>query len=469
MRTRKVIAIALALLLAVAMTVAAGGGGQQSSTTADGVTTITVWSNDAHNKALFDRLIEEFNNGEGARTGTRIHYTVFGGDWQTAMNMAMETDRGPDIMKSFTNAANFQAEGKFLPWTQIPGIQDLLEKSAPYHRNMASVFNGVPYSVVLYGWYSGFHYNKALLARTGLSVPRTWAEFEAAAIAIARLEPGRIYGYGIPLLWSPDFCHWVTEYMATPSVGHMYWNFTTGRYNFEAFTEYFEMLARVREAGAIFPGMESLTDDQMRAQFAAGNIGFIPGAGWNVGVFYEQFPFNPSDGWDYAPMPVQNLNQTYAVPVSAGASYYVNADVGRDSVKLSKIGAVIQLLCGDATQRLMFSEGYHIPLRADIAASAPPATRPQWTSFGQSAEPFGTVTMPTAPHDVIAVEGPDRAAVISQILTGQIPRSGIRAALTDLSARMNAAFDQAVQRDPTFNRDNYIDATFEARLRAGGR
>jgi len=222
------------------------------------------------------------------------------------------------------------------------------------------------------------------------------------------------------------------------------------------------MLARIREAGAIFPGMESLTDDQMRAQFAAGNIGFIPGAGWNVGVLYEQFPFDPLDGWDYAPMPVRDLNRTFAVPVSAGATYYVSAQVRNDRAKLNAMADVIRLFCGDDTQRLMFSAGKHIPLRADIVASSPPAQRPQWTSFGASAS--RTVTMPTAPHDRLAVEGADRTAVIGQILSGQIPRAGIRAALIDMDRRYNAAFELAVSRG-IIRREDYIDPTFETRLR----
>jgi multiple sugar transport system substrate-binding protein len=450
-------------MLGVTMLVAAAGGRQQAPA-AGGVTTITVWTNDAHNKAEFDEIIERFNNGVGAQRGIRIEYTVYGADWQTAMNMAVETGREPDMFKTFTNFENFQAEGRFLPWTEIPGIEDILRNQEPFHRSGNSIFNGVPYSVVMYGWHSGFHYNKSLLQRAGYSAPpRTWAEFEEAAVRISQLEPGRIYGYAMPLLWSPDFTTWMTEFAATNSIGHMYWNYTEGRYNFAAFAPYFEMLGRIRDRGGMFPGMESLSDDQQRAQFAAGNIGFIGGAGWNVGVLYEQFPFQPSDGWDYAPLPVQDLNNTFAVPVSAGAAYLVSARLRNDRDRLNKIGEVIKLFCGDDTQMLMFTAGKHIPLRADVVARAAPAERPQWTSYGRVAP--RTVTIPTAPTNRLAPEGADRVAVIGQILTGQIPVSGIRNALVDLDRRMNAAFEQAVARNQ-IRREDFIDPTFEARLRA---
>ncbi|MDR0463856.1 MAG: ABC transporter substrate-binding protein [Treponema sp.] len=462
MKINKVFLIGFALLLAVSMTAMASGVNQQHS---GPVTTITVWSNDAHDKAEMDLLVAQFNATTGAQKGIRVEYSVYGADWNTAINMALETDRAPDMFKAgFANYENFQAMGRFLPWTDIPGIQDILEKQAPYHRNLSSTFGGVPYGVVVYGNIPGFHYNKALLRQAGFSAPpKTWAELEQMSIAISRLASD-VYGIGIPLLWAPDFCHWVTEYAATNSIGHMYWNFTTGTYNFAAFTEYFEMLSRIREAGAVFPGMESLTDDQLRAQFAAGKVGFIWGASWNVGVLYDQFPFQPSDGWDFAPFPVKDVNNQFRVPFSASAAFHVSSQVRNNPTKLAGIGDVIRLFIGDDTQRLMFTTGKRFPIRTDITSSAAPAVRPQWTSIGNSS-PLGFATMPSAPHNLLAVEGPDRAAVIGQILTGQIPTSGIRAALTDLDTRMNAAFNQAVQRGQLV-RTNYISPNFETQLRA---
>jgi len=470
MKQARVFLIGLVMLLSISM-LATAGGTQSSSSGSGGVTVITVWSNDASPEAAQRPMIDRFNATTGAEKGIRIEYTVYGADWQTAMNLAMETGREPDMFKGFTNFEEYVAAGRMLPWTEIPGIQDILDAQAPYHRNQNSMFNGVPYGVIWNGWYSGFHYNKALLQRAGYSAPpKTWAEFEEMAIAISRLAPD-IYGYAMPLVWSPDFTTWMTEYFATSSVGHMYWNYTEGRYQFADFTPYFEMLARIRNAGAMFPGMESLSDDQQRAYFADGKIGFIGGAGWNVGVLYEQFPFGganaqgaPNDplGWDYAPMPVRDLNNVYAVPVSASIAYLVSAKVKNDRDKLNKIGEVIRFFLGDEMQTAMSSGGYFMPLRPDITARST-ANRPQWISFSQSANRL--VTMPATPTTRLAPEGADRVAVIGQILTGQIAIGNIRAALEDLDRRYNAAFEQAVSRGQLL-RANYIDPTFETRLRA---
>jgi len=234
------------------------------------------------------------------------------------------------------------------------------------------------YSVVFYGWYAGFHYNKSLLQRAGYSAPpKTWKDFEDAAIKISKLDPGRIYGYAMPLVWSPDFTSWMTEDFAISSIGHPYYNATVDKYQFADFSPYFEMLGRIRDAEAMFPGMESLSDDQQQAQFAAGNIGFLGGAGWNVGVLFDQFPFSGGDpgkpndpnGWDYAPMPVMDPNNVYATPVSASVSVFVSAQVRNDKDKLNKVGDVLRLACGDEIQILMMSNGKNIPVRADINAN----------------------------------------------------------------------------------------------------
>jgi multiple sugar transport system substrate-binding protein len=471
MISRKMLAFCLVFAV-VAGTVFGRGGQSSSSSSAGGVTTIRVWTNDAHSKSAVDELVAKFNASIGKQEGINVEYTVYGTDFDTVMNMALDTGREPELFKGSSNIPNFELQGKLLPWTEIPGLNDVLKAQESYHIDGSSIFNGKIYSVALYGWSTGFHYNKSLLQRAGISTPpKTWAEFEDASIKISKLEPGQIYGYAIPLAFSPSYREWMVEYAAASSVGHLYFNNTQNKYQFADFTPYFESLSRLREAGAIFPGMESLTDDQMRAYFADGKIGFILGGGWNVSVLWEQFPFggNPNDlnalrtGWDYATLPVQNANTTYAVPMSAGASIYASAQVKNDQDKLAKINHVIRLFCGDEIQSVLFTKGMNVPLRPDIVAKAAPADRPQWTSYGAAAPAI--VTLPATPHDYLAPEGADMTATFSQIITGQIRIADIRAALEDLDKRYNAALQQAYSRG-IIKESTYVDSTLDARFRA---
>jgi multiple sugar transport system substrate-binding protein len=471
MKLFRVLSAALGLLLAVStMAVAGGRSARDGGGSSGGVTTIRVWTIDAHNKIEYDSLIEKFNKGIGAEKGIKIEYSVYGSDWNQVMDTALATGREPELFGGPANLIQYYLEGKLLPWKEIPGIDDVLKAQEPYHVKNSSVFNGDVYSVVLYGNYTVLHYNKRLLQRAGYSAPpKTWAEMEEMAIKISKLEPGKIYGYAIPLAFYPFYREWMIERAAANSFGHMFYNFSQGKYQFSDYTPYFESLRRIIDAGAMFPGIESLTDDQMRAQFAEGTIGFILGGGWNVGVLYDQFPFkDPAtgqpdpDGWDFAPLPVMNPNQTFAVPISAGASRYASAQLRNDKDKLNKVGEVINLLSGDELQTLLFSTGKNMPLRPDIIANSPPSTRFQWTTYGKAA-PF-TVSLPEMPHGFLAPEGAEMTDVFSQIITGQIAARDIRSALVDLEKRYDAAFAQALQRG-IIKREDFIDPNFEARFR----
>ena len=463
MKIRKIFLIGLVLLLGVAMfSMAAGGRAAQDGP--GGVTTVRVWTNDAHNKVEVDAIVERFNATTGAQRGVFVEYTVYGADCQTAMNMALDTGREPEIHKAANRFIEHQAQGRYLPLSYLPGIEDLVRAQEPFHRNMSTVFGGEAYALNLFGWTNGFHYNRSLLQRAGFSAPpRTWAEFEAAAIAISQLEPGRIYGYAMPLAW-PSYRDWLVDVFAGKSIGHPLYNSTQNRYMMAAFTPFFETLSRIREAGAMFPGMESLTDDQMRAQFAAGNIGFIGGGGWNVGVLYDQFPFQGDPlGWDYAPMPVLDANNYFAVPFAPGSPLYVSNQIRGNADMLEKVALVYRIYHDEDFQSIMYTNGKNIPMRADIVARAARPERPQWISYANTFP--RTVTLPAFPHDLLAPEGATMIDVFAQILTGHVSIPNIRSTLEDLDRRYNASLQQAAQRG-ILNIQDFHDATLETRFRA---
>jgi len=109
--------IALVLLLGVSMLVMTTGAQAPagSSTGSGGVTTIRWWTNDAHNKVEVDQLVQKFNSGIGTQKGIKVEYTVYGADWSTAMQLALDTGREPEVFKGVANMGNYQQQGKLLP------------------------------------------------------------------------------------------------------------------------------------------------------------------------------------------------------------------------------------------------------------------------------------------------------------------------------------------------------------------
>ena len=54
---------------------------------AEDVTTIYVWSDNAHEKELRIKQVEEFNNTIGKEKGIFVEYTVYGGDYSDSWHL----------------------------------------------------------------------------------------------------------------------------------------------------------------------------------------------------------------------------------------------------------------------------------------------------------------------------------------------------------------------------------------------
>lgn len=460
---KKILVVSLALLLAAlnGTSVFARGSRDSGGTgAAPRPITIRVWSNDAHNREEFTQIIAKFNNGRGAEIGVQIDYTVYGADYQQALDIAVRAGDEPEIFKPGNQQAQHVIQGRLLKWTEVPGIETLLKNQEPFHIKNATVFGDTNdiYSVALYQWVDGLHYNKDLLRRAGYSVPpKTWAEWEEACVTISQLEPGKIYGYAIPLGYS-DYHNWMVHYPAIPSVGHYWYDYSTQKYNFSDFGPYLDLIRRLIDKKAMWPGIESLDDDQMRAQFAEGNLGFIIGGAWNVGVLYDQFPAKVA--WGVMPFPVRDSGRAYATMSSAGNSYSISAQVknkGQDFLKA--VGEVINVFCGDELQGLLYTTAKNMPLRQDVIAKAAPPARPQWGEFA-AANPQ-VVPVPILPDYFLQLEGANNFTVFSAIITGQADTG---TALADLDRRYNAALERAFA-SGVIKKEDFTDPGFAQRFR----
>jgi multiple sugar transport system substrate-binding protein len=405
-----------------------------------------------------EEMVAKFNNGRGKEVNIQIEYTVYGADYFQALDVAINAGEEPEIFVPSENTPQLIMAGRLLPWTEIPGIEDILKNQEPFHIRNSTIYNGVIYSVMQSQSVMGLHYNKELLSRAGFSAPpKTWKEFEDACIAISKLEPGRKFGYAIPLQFV-GFPDWMLEAGIVGSTGHFFYDFTNAKYNFSDSAPYFESLRRIVEGGGMFPGIEGLDDDQMRAQFAEGNLGFIGGGSWNVGVFYDQFPSKVD--WDVAPMPVRDPGRVYNSLANAGAAYSVSTKV-RTSGLQAAVGEVIRVLCGDETQILLYSRAKDLPARQDIVARATPPTRYQWNSFIVGNP--NAVPKPQMPHNFLPLEGLPYRPIFAQIITGMAP---IESSLADLDRRYNAALEKAFS-SGTINRADFTDPSIEQKFRAG--
>ena len=447
--------VAVIMLLSTQLVMAAGSSQQSSSRSGEAVT-IDVWCNDAHNKQEREAAVEAFNRGEGVQRGVKINYRVFGGDYWTTQVLALSADEEPHIFKELQWPQRIQ-ESKILPLTEFPQwYQQEINKYKPYMIEGTNTFDGVIYNLPFGGTvYGAVAYNVPLLKSAGFDAPpKTWAEFEKACIEITRRNPNK-YGTVMPLAYANYWRNNMQPVMIR-NYGYTYFDFTTGKYRFADFVEYFELWQRLIAAGAIFPGYETLTDDQARAQFSEGNIGFIiTSPSYNVGVFYDQFPAKME--WSVMAAPLKDPNVYYQNMGSAGQSYALGTKVKKQNV-MEQAARAYNVLFGDETMISLYSGGKDIPKLPDLIQRAKPSIRPQWNDTARIN--LGSVAVPVTPDEYFPIEGDDIRTSFSKILTG----ANAREVLTDLDKRFNDAFERAVSRN-IVKRDYFIRPNFQEELR----
>ncbi|GHV45643.1 hypothetical protein AGMMS49546_31940 [Spirochaetia bacterium] len=436
MKKIKVCSIVLCLFLLAGTFSVWAGGKSESQGDASKPVVVKVWGNDAHNKDQYMQIVDKFNKGEGAQKNIQIEYTVFGADYWNMLDVALMADEEADIFKSNPRTQQYVQMGKGLPLKELPNFADYMKEFAHLQSEGWTMINGVEYNLPIYLGVFGMAYNKALLARIGLTEPpKTWDEFEKACIAIGKLDPGKTFGTAFPLKLV-DFHDNYVVCSAAPSTGHFVFDSNTGKYKFTDLQPYFETMLRIKAGGGMFPGIETLDDDTARAQFSEGNIGFLFSGSWNVGVFYDQFPAKME--WGVAPMPVQNLNNAYNGVAHVSTMFMVSSQAKKRN-KLEQVATAYKLITSRELLKLNYTMGKNIPADPTIAVEAAPSNRPQWNSFAQVGST--SVLKPTPPDSLIVIEGDNYYTVFSQILSGVASPA---TALVNLENRYNDALKKAV-------------------------
>ncbi|MDR0997598.1 MAG: extracellular solute-binding protein [Treponema sp.] len=458
---RKIFGMALCFTLVGISFVNAAGRDQRSSSgggTAEKPKVIQVWTNNAHSKPEYVAAVERYNKGEGAQRGISIDYTVYGSDYYTVLDIAISAGEEPYIYKVTGKLPQYVQAENIIPLTDLPGWfqTKVVDRYKPYNIKGTTIFDGVPYTIPwAISGYCSIAYNVPLLKRAGFDAPpKTWEEFEKACIAISKLDPGKLFGTYVPLRYPNYDTIYVTGAMA-PSYGKFWFDFSTGRYCFSDMAEYFEMFQRIRDAGAMFPGIESLDDDTARAQFAEGNIGFeMINPSFNIGVFYDQFPAKME--WATAPIPVKDPGKNYNV-MGGTATTLVVSRKAKDQKLLEEVARVYDFWISDEVQMELFTNGKDLPIIPEIVQKAKPSDRPQWNDLAALAA--GTVLRPNFPDGFFAVEGDSVNTAFAKIFTG----ANAAQILSDMDRRFNAAMDQAVSRG-VIKREDFIMPEIEERF-----
>ncbi len=456
-RTKKFMALLITIAMVITLLAACGtsdkpSGTPDSSKSPEGskdndtddkeepvvMETIKVWSDNAHEKELRDKQIEEFNNGIGKELGINIEYTVYGSNFTDTIKIAAQAGEAPDLFRSDSKwMQDFVSSEYLVPIEDLPGSEDLLSKYAGLVANQAHVFDGktytLPYNLTTYG----FVVNKDLFAASGLTeadYPATWEEVREVAKKITEASGGEAYGLGI----APSALWTITSFYtmgAGQNIGHYGYDYANQKFNYSAYNPLISAIDGMVADGSVIPGFEILDADMVRAQFSAGTIGMMGAASFDAAVYNTQFPAKID--WEVIPIPTFDGQPPRYKAFGNPTNLLV---VGKKALEHpEKALKVLEFFYSDENMTQMYEEGLYIPVRSEaVALATKEPTMKNFSAFASFDEIFA---MAPVPDTLITVEGATYRDAIANIWTDP-EINDVEAIMAEIDEKYNAALEK---------------------------
>ncbi|MFB9835197.1 extracellular solute-binding protein [Actinoallomurus acaciae] len=276
---------------------------------------MSLWTWRTDDKAAMQQIFAGF---EAKNPGVKVKLNFIpDADYQNRLGVALRGGKGPDI-------AQLKAYGELQPLVNAGYLKPLDDKVPELKQLSPSAlegakakkdgkYYGVPYSTVNMGVY----YNKALFAKAGLSVPKTYAEFlkdcqKLKAAGVTPIAAGGADGTGWameintgvmgPGIYGPDF----------------YQEMMTGKAKFTD-PRFVKVLQRVKDLAPYYEDGFSGTDYTAAVQqFVTGKAAMFFGGSYENGSFKAQ---NPNLKFSIFPFPPDQAGGTAYTSSFSDGSY----------------------------------------------------------------------------------------------------------------------------------------------------
>ena len=412
--------------------------------TGDGdVTTIRVWTDNAHERELRMEQVERFNSTIGAEKGIYIEYTVYGANWVDTIRLAAQTGEAPDLFRpNGTFIREFIEAGYLVPLTDLPGMEDFIANYEGYLVENLQVFDGEPFTLPYNLTTYKFVINRDMFDRHGIAdTPATWDDVREIAQLITENGNGNEFGFALALQ-----SYWTASaYIHRPAahiMGHHGFNHESLQFEFYRLAPVLDAIAGMVADGSVFPGASGMDADAKRAQFAEGRVAMLPAVSFDVGVYNDQFPadFN----WEVIDIPTILPGPAPYRTLADGTNLLgVGAAAVETPERAAKVAEVFRFFYSDENSAEMYEHGLYIPFRQaaiDMATSTP-----HQRGFTEFADVPNFLLLLPMPDNHITIEGPGINPSILSALAAN-PTADPLTILQDLDARLNAAI--AEQLDP---------------------
>ena len=388
------------------------------------LTTITMWTSNSHSKAVMEKLVNEFNNGEGKELGIKFEYVVKEGDsLSKSLELALQTGQAPDILPTSGTLASMVENGYVVALDDLPGGKEFVAKYDPsIMREGKNTYKGKTYAVPNSVTTRGLIYNKDMFREAGIvdengepTPPKNFDEMREYAKKLTDRSKNK-FGVIFPLKWSG----WVTSDIATVllgSVGHSGFNPVTGEYDYTGLEPIISAYMGMIEDKSNYPGAEGIDNDTARAYFSQGNVGMKIAFSFDVSVLNDQFP--ATCDWGVAPMPVIDENNAYLQNMKYSASPYINAK-SVETKGGDKLLKVLEWYTSDKVRTALYQNCSELPIDWDIVKDAELVEeKTGWKEFAQMVE-ISTLTNLEPSTDMTGLLSLNER-ITNDILSGNVP------------------------------------------------
>jgi multiple sugar transport system substrate-binding protein len=353
-RTRLAAVAVLTLPLALA---ACGGGGSSGSSGEANTLRVLDYYNNEPDKSVYTKVL----NACGAAEGVTIQREAVPGDTLIAKVLQQSSSRTlPDVlMLDNPDLQQIAATGALSP------LGDYGLNADGYVKGVvdASTYQGKLYGLQPVTNTIGLFYNKDILAKAGVTPPKTWDELKTAA---KKLTSGKQYGIAfsapanyegtwqfLPFMWSNGGDE---KDIATPQVAQA-----------------LQLWVDLVKDGSASKSVVNWTQADVNDQFKAGNAAMMVNGPWQFPVLNA----DPKLHYDVVPIPSPQAGGTAVAPLG-GETWTVPQTSSKD--RQQKAAKVVACLNSDDNQLLLAKERQTVPTKTALQAKFV-ADQPSMTAF----------------------------------------------------------------------------------------
>jgi multiple sugar transport system substrate-binding protein len=392
-------------------------------------------SNQRHDRVAKEELFAQFSESDASLLpdGRRIQVqmNIFADEYADQLLLAFQSGTPPDIYnmnQARIEVANGWAEPADAWLAENPDIASSFLPGAFVPNR--GIYGGQSYGLPMYAQTMRLYYNRRIFEEAGLDPnhpPATYSEFRQFAQQITENVPGTyglIFGDKFPWVW------WMNCTVPAMGAGSYYFDFATGRYNFNqpGIQQAMQLLLDMKSDGSITPGTTTLTDDDARQQFSFGTAGMIIGGSWNPGVFNDQF--QSTEDWETAELPFPDSGPAGRFVQGIGDRYTVSAA----SQNKEAAWQVMRYFYSVPIMTEMYTRGMGV-----MGVAAANTGQSDVRGVPKLAPTANDVILPPEPE--LPTQTPDYQTVLSQIFAGDLDMA---TGLQQITDQYNASLDAEI-------------------------